>query len=97
MTIGKHTYARKCGRPRGLHLRAPLMRLVRAYSTERLEAACRQALVIGTVSYRSVKSIFATGRGQTAAAAQHTLSLPAQHAHIRGPEYYSNSQNGGEA
>ncbi len=73
------------------------MRLLRAYSAERLEAACHHALEIGTLNHRSVKSILATGRDQTAAAEQHTLSLPAQHAHIRGPEYYTNSQNGKES
>ena len=73
------------------------MSLLRAYSAERLEAACHHALEIGTLSYRCVKSILATGRDQTAAAAQHQLSLPAEHAHIRGPEYYTNSQNGKES
>ena len=73
------------------------MRLPRAYSAERLEAACRHALEIGTVSYRSVNSILATGRDQTAAATQHQLSLPAQHAHIRGPDYYTTLHNGKES
>ena len=54
-----------------------LMRLLRAHSAERLEAACRHALDIGTLSYRSVNSILTTGRDQTAAAEQHELSLPA--------------------
>ena len=62
-----------------------LMRLLRAYPAERLEAACRLALEIGTVSYRSVNSILATGRDQTAAVEQRDLSLPAEHAHICGP------------
>ena len=35
-----------------------------AYGAERLEAACRRALDIGTLSYGSVKSILATGLGQ---------------------------------
>ncbi len=75
-----------------------LMSLLRAYSAERLEAACRHALEIGTLSYRSVKSILATGRDQTAAAEQHELSLPAEHAHIRGPQYYTTTrQNGKES
>ena len=41
-----------------------LMKLLRAYSAERLEAACRRALDIGTLSYGSVKSILATGLDQ---------------------------------
>ena len=74
-----------------------LMKLLRAYSAERLEAACRRALDIGTLSYGSVKSILATGLDQAGNDEQHTLSLPAEHAHIRGPEYYTNSPNGKES
>ena len=74
-----------------------LMKLLRAYSAERLEAACRRALDIGTLSYGSVKSILATGLDQAGDDEQHTLSLPAEHAHIRGPEYYTTSQNGKES
>lgn len=70
-----------------------LMALLRGYGAERLEAACRHALDIGTLSYGSVKSILATGRDR-AAAEQHELSLPSRHANIRGPEYYATtSQN----
>ena len=74
-----------------------LMKLLRAYSADRLEAACRRALDIGTLSYGSVKSILATGLDQAGDDEQHTLSLPAEHAHIRGPEYYTNSPNGKES
>ena len=74
-----------------------LMKLLRAYSAERLDAACRRALDIGTLSYGSVKSILATGLDQAGNDEQHTLSLPAEHAHIRGPEYYTNSPNGKES
>ena len=74
-----------------------LMKLLRAYSAERLEAACRRALDIGTLSYGSVKSILATGLDQAGDDGQRTLSLPAEHAHIRGPEYYTNSPNGKES
>ena len=73
-----------------------LRQLLRAYGAERLEAACRHALDIGTLSYGSVNSILSTGRDQ-AAAEQHELSLPAQHEHIRGSEYYTTSQNGKES
>ena len=72
------------------------MRLLRAYTAKRLEAACHRALDIGMLNYRSVKSILATGLDQAAAAEQHELTLPAGHAHIRGPEYYTNAPNGKE-
>ena len=74
-----------------------LMKLLRAYSAERLEAACGRALDIGTLSYRSVKSILATGLDQAGEDDQHALSLPAEHAHIRGPEYYTTLHNGKES
>ena len=73
-----------------------LMRLARAYPAERLEAACRRALDIGTLSYKSVKSILSTGLDQADPDDQPSLSLPADHAHIRGPDYYANSHNGKE-
>ncbi len=74
-----------------------LMKLLRAYSAERLEAACRRALDIGTLSCRSVKSILTTGLDQAGNEEQPTLSLPSEHAHIRGPEYYTNLHNGKES
>ena len=73
-----------------------LQTLRRAYSAERLDAACRLALELGTLNYRSVKSILATGR-DLAAAEQHELSLPAEHDNIRGSRYYATSGNGKES
>ena len=52
------------------------MRLARAYPAERLEAACRRALAIGTFSYKSVKSVLSTGLGQAGAGEQRSLSQP---------------------
>ena len=73
-----------------------LKELLRAYGAERLEAACRRALDIGTLSYGSVKSILSTGLDQ-ADDQQYTLSLPTRHAHIRRPGYYTTPQNGKES
>ena len=74
-----------------------LKALLRAYGAERLEAACRRALDIGTLSYGSVKSILSTGLDQAGDDQQYTLSLPARHANIRGPGYYTTPQNGKES
>ena len=74
-----------------------LMRLARAYPAERLEAACRRALDIGAHSYKSVKTILSASLDQTDVSEQHSLSLPADHAHVRGPDYYANSHNGKES
>ena len=73
-----------------------LMRLARTYPAERVEAACRRALDIGALSYKSVKSILSTSLDQAGAGEQRSLSLPADHAHVRGPGYYANSHNGKE-
>ena len=73
------------------------MRLARAYPPERMEAACRRALDIGAVSYRSVNTILSAGLDQADESEQRSPSLPADHAHVRGPDYYTNSHNGKES
>ena len=73
-----------------------LMRLARAYPAERMEAACRRALDIGAHSYKSVKTILTAGLDQADPGEQRSLSLPTDHAHVRGPDYYANSHNGKE-
>jgi transposase len=67
-----------------------LLSLKQRVDTTRLEAACVRAHAAGTISYRSVKSILATGLDTLPPeppthAARH---LPATHAHVRGPAYY---------
>ena len=69
-----------------------LMRLLRTYPPERLDAACHRALRFRTLSYRSIKSILATGLDQ-ADDEQPELALPEGHAHVRGPDYYANHLN----
>ena len=66
-----------------------LLSLARRYDRARLEAASVRALDSGAVSYRSVKSILATGLDQLPRE-EHppSLHLPATHAHVRGPVYY---------
>jgi len=75
-----------------------LKKLLRAYGAKRLEAACRRALDIGTLTCKSVRSILSTGLDQAADDHQYTLSLPTRHANIRGPGYYTTTpQNGKES
>lgn len=71
-----------------------IIRLGDSYGKQRLEAACRRALSMGTVSYQSVKSILKTG--------QDTLPLhnrqlrvltPSDHENIRGPDYYKGAND----
>jgi transposase len=65
-----------------------LFALKRRYDAARLDAACQRACAAGTISYRSVKSILATGLDSQPLAVTPSLHLPATHAHIRGAAYY---------
>jgi transposase len=68
-----------------------LLSLERKYDRPRVEGACTRALATGAVSYRSVKSMLATGVDQLSLAdgADATvLRLPLTHEHIRGADYY---------
>jgi transposase len=66
-----------------------IMRLGRQYDPQRLEAACRRAIVIRGYSYKSVRSILEQGLDklplpETNPAPQASVG----HANIRGREYY---------
>jgi transposase len=64
-----------------------LLRLAKEYSPERLEAACRRALAIGSPRYKSVASILkAKLDHQTDSTSQ--MDLLPLHDNIRGPGYY---------
>jgi transposase len=65
-----------------------LMKLARTYPRERLEAACHRSLEIRALSYRSVKSILASGVDRLPLQPSLPLRLPTQHPHLRGPDYY---------
>lgn len=65
-----------------------LLSLSRRYTAARLEVACGRARTTGAMSYRSVKSILATGLDQTPLEESPTLALPPHHAHVRGAAYY---------
>lgn len=70
-----------------------LLSLKRRYEGARLEAACTRALATGAISYRSVKSMLATGLDhlpldETLSAPSPPTRLPVTHDHIRGADYY---------
>jgi len=69
-----------------------LMRLSRQYGNARLEAAATRAVTLGAMRYRSVASILKSGLDRaplpTSSPQQNTLSLPATHENLRGPNYY---------
>jgi transposase len=63
-----------------------ILRLVRRYGAERVEAACSRALVLGTRSYSSVAAILKNRREHApGASAEPPLLI---HENIRGPGYY---------
>jgi transposase len=62
-----------------------ILRLIKRYSAERVDAACARALVLGTRSYSSVAAILKNRREHAAATAEPPLLI---HENIRGPDYY---------
>ncbi len=68
-----------------------LLNLKKRYGAQRLEAACRRALVIGSPTRRSVLSILEKGLDQVAiepVPEQATLALTPAHDNVRGADYY---------
>jgi transposase len=66
-----------------------IMRLGKAYSPERLEAACERALFINAYSYKSVQSILKKGLDQQPFLfEQEENTQPLNHHNIRGKHYY---------
>lgn len=67
-----------------------ILRLGSRYTPERLEAACKRAMGIRGISYRSIKSILDTGLDRLDPEGEQTaLSLPQKHDNLRGPDYYA--------
>ena len=66
-----------------------ILRLVRSYGRDRVEAACARGLEIGARSYGSVQSILQHGLDrQPPAAPSRPGELPLVHPNIRGSRYY---------
>ena len=65
-----------------------ILRLSQSYGEERLEAACRRALLIGAYSYKSLDSILRNGLDRQTTDPQQELSLDVEHDDIRGAHYY---------
>jgi transposase len=68
-----------------------IMRLSRRYGADRLEAACRRALDIRALSYKSVKSILSAGLDRMPR--RRTIQMPtAVHENVRGSRYYEDEE-----
>jgi transposase len=65
-----------------------ILRLGKDYGNDRLEAACKRALYINSLSYKSIESILKNGLDQKAVPEVGNNKKPIQHKNIRGPGYY---------
>ena len=65
-----------------------ILRLVRGYGPERLEAACQRGMDIGARSYGSVQSILRNGLDRAYRPEPVPDELPLEHGNIRGSGYY---------
>ena len=65
-----------------------VLRLAKSYGDQRLEAACKRAVVIGGTSYRSVESILKHNLDQKPLFDETAAVAPVSHSNIRGAHYY---------
>ena len=65
-----------------------ILRLAKSYDDQRLEAACRRALSIGSTSYKSVASILKYNLDQKPLPGQTSAEVAIDHKNIRGARYY---------
>lgn len=65
-----------------------IMRLGKTYGDDRLEAACRRALVLGAHGYKHIESILKKGLDRQPLPATQQPALPIDHDNVRGPDYY---------
>jgi transposase len=89
--VAEHILASRQYPEQGYRSCLGLMRLGKSYGDDRLEAASRRSLVIGSPSYKTIKSILEKGLDKQplppVKTELPTMTLP-DHENIRGPEYY---------
>ena len=66
-----------------------IMRLAKSYGPQRCEAACKRALAIGSLRYRSIESILRRGLDQIELDNARDDHRSITHDNIRGPHYYN--------
>jgi len=69
-----------------------IIRLVKRYSSERVEAACGRALLLKAYSYKSVESILKTNLDQQDLTESPSLEKRIIHYNIRGRKYYQQQE-----
>lgn len=65
-----------------------ILRLGKSYGDSRLEAACKRAVHINALSYRSIESILKNGLDQKPLPEMDSKKAPVKHKNIRGAAYY---------
>ena len=65
-----------------------ILRLAKRYGEDRLEAACRRALHIGSARYKSIESILRHGLDREPLPEPRQPARPIDHTNVRGSEYY---------
>lgn len=65
-----------------------ILRLGKSYGDLRLEAACKRAVHINALSYRSIESILKNGLDQKPLPEMDSKKAPVKHKNIRGAAYY---------
>jgi hypothetical protein len=70
-----------------------LRELARRFGPERLEAACQQALTLGTSAYPRIRSILECGLKQACPEPRSSTAEASDHANIRGAAYYTTEPN----
>lgn len=71
-----------------------IMRLRRHYGVERLEAACRRAILLDACSYQRIKSILATAADRMPLPrADAPPAVPIRHENLRGQSYYAPTES----
>ena len=68
-----------------------ILRLGKSYGDDRLEAACKRALHINALSYRSIESILKNGLDRKPLPGTSADTTPVKHDNIRGAGYYTST------
>lgn len=80
--------AKKLHPQQGFRSALGIITLTKKFGKERVEAACKRALAIGGISFKSVKSILETGMDKKPLPEQKPVSPAITHSNIRGAAYY---------
>ncbi len=79
----------------GFHSCLGLRKLAKLYGSDRLEAACRRALAIGGLSYKSLRSMLKNGLDRQALPEVTEPVAPLDHDNVRGAAYYRSQHREG--